>query len=109
MQERSLDTIEAMVPKFYRNARDVHKKNQSNKDLTHTNKNPNKKKVSDKVRKLLEKKFEKEIEFYEFCVQRLHRQWSNVRSMSKFSDDVEWPTQLTDVDVGDDGEEFVML
>jgi hypothetical protein len=27
------------------------------------------KKVSEKVRKILEKKFEKEIEFYDFCVQ----------------------------------------
>jgi len=52
-QDKSLETVEAMVPKFYRNAKDIYKKNASNKDVTQTNKNPNKKKLSDKVRKYL--------------------------------------------------------
>ena len=85
-----------MVPKFYRNAKDMFRRYGSNKEVTHTNKNPNKKKLSDKVRTFLARKFEREIEFYEFCVQRLNVQWSFVRSLSKFSDNVEWPVQLTD-------------
>jgi len=95
-----------MVPKFYRNAQDIHKKNKLNKDVTHTNKNPNKKKVEDKVRKLLEDRFDKEIDFYNFCVQRLQKQWKNVRSISKYNDDSEWPSQLTD---NANDEAFVML
>ena len=105
-QDKSLETIEAMVLKFYRNARDIHKKNKANKDVTHTNKNPNKKKVDGKVRKLLENRFDKELDFYNFCVQRLQKQWKNVRSISKYNDDSEWPSQLTN-NVTD--ETFVML
>jgi hypothetical protein len=68
-----------MVPKFFRNAKEIYKKNAANKEVTHTNKNPNKKRISDKVKKILEDEFSREIEFYEFCVQRLERQFENVR------------------------------
>ena len=97
-----------MVPKFYRNAKDMFRKYGSNKEVTHTNKNPNKKQLSDKVRKYLERKFDREIEFYEFCVQRLNAQWSFVRSLSKFSENVEWPVQLTDM-LNNESEHFVLL
>ncbi len=96
-----------MVPKFFRNAKDVYKKNSSNKEVTHTNKNPNKKKVSEKVIKYLERKFDREIEFYEFCLQRLQRQWDNVRTISRFSQDNDWPDRLSD-NVGDD-DDYVLL
>lgn len=95
--DKSIDIIEAYIPKFYKSAKKIFQAQNSSKEkgVTNTNKNPNKKKLSDKVRKLMEKHFDQEIEFYEFCLQRLDRQWRNLKSVVE-DDEIEWQDHLSD-------------
>ena len=95
--ESTFTVLQNYVPKFFRNAKNIFKENDSNLTLTHTNKNPMKKPIEDKTRRFLEKKFSVEIEFYEFCKQRLYNQVKNVEFLEKNSDILsnnEWPDQI---------------
>ena len=84
------------IPKFFRNAKKIFNENESNLTLTHTNKNPIRKPISNQTRTFLEKKFSVEIEFYEFCKQRLHNQLKSLeKSVEKNSDNSNsWPDQV---------------
>ena len=77
--ESTFSVLQAYVPKFFRNAKEIFKDNESNLTLTHTNKNPIKKPINNQTRTFLEKKFSVEIEFYEFCKQRLYNQLKTVK------------------------------
>ena len=125
--ESTLKAFETFIPKFFREASKLYKSNQSNQKVTHKNTNPNKKKVSDTVRKMLEEKFSHEIEFYEFCRQRLRKQvdavnkrtsvsvsstteeTANQNSAMTFDHTNEWPDQLSDNLSDNDIDDYVLL
>ena len=56
-----------------------------------------------------ERKLDREIEFYDFCVQRLENQWNGIQTISRFSEVVEWPPQLSEAVAADDDDDYVML
>lgn len=90
--------LQHYVPKFFHGALQLYKEHLSNETLTHTNKNPNKKPLEANVRKYLETKFDKEIEFFEFCQQRLYRQNEAAKNakIDELQQESEWPSQLGD-------------
>ena len=86
--------LQKYLPKFFRNAKELYDENLHNLTLTHTNKNPYKKALKAETRTLLEARFQVEIEFYEFCRQRLHKQLQAVLHQDKSNDAVKWPDQI---------------
>ena len=88
--------LQKYLPKFFRNAKELYDENLHNLTLTHTNKNPYKKALKAETRALLEARFQVEIEFYEFCRQRLHKQLqaAAVLHQDKSNDAVKWPDQI---------------
>jgi len=93
--ESTFSALQAYVPKFFRNAKKIFNENESNLTLTHTNKNPIRKPISNQTRTFLEKKFSVEIEFYEFCKQRLHNQLKSLEKSVEYSDNSNsWPDQV---------------
>jgi len=68
--ELSLKVMEEYVPLFFRGAADIYRATNA-----HVNRNIYKPPVSPRVKEILRKNFTKEIEFYEFCKQRLHLQY----------------------------------
>ncbi len=94
--ESTFKALEGFVPKFFRDAKALFNENSSNLTITHTNKNPFKKPLKPEVRKILEEKFDKELEFYEFCKQRLAKQIRDLNKLERspgFSS-TSWPDQL---------------
>ena len=75
MQE-SLEVLENYVPAFFKNARNVYQKMLKE---THINRNKQKPKVPQYVKNHLRSNFTLEIEFFEFCKQRLLRQYLAVK------------------------------
>lgn len=67
--QASLRAFEAKIPKFFAGASQLYEKHKD--DLSVKNKNVNKPKISEKVKEFLKQGFSNEIEFYEFCKQRL--------------------------------------
>jgi dermatan/chondrotin sulfate uronyl 2-O-sulfotransferase UST len=74
MQE-SLQVLENYVPFYFKNARNVFKIMKK----SHTNANTIKPKVSNFIKSLVATNFTQEIEFYEFCKQRLYRQYLTIK------------------------------
>jgi hypothetical protein len=70
--DRSLELLENYVPRFFRDARSVYKELMR---ATHVNKNIFKPKTPSDIRQSLMANFSMEIEFYEYCKQRLNRQY----------------------------------
>ena len=68
----TLDVLEATMPEYFENAKLVYNKNKEVKKFQW--KNNYKLPVSDEVMNILKKNFTHEIEFYEFCKQRLQVQ-----------------------------------
>ena len=75
MQE-SLEVLENYVPAFFKNARNVYQKMLKE---THINRNKQKPKVPQYVKNQLRSNFTLEIEFFEFCKQKLLRQYLAVK------------------------------
>ena len=70
--DQSLEVLENYVPRYFRNARKVYK------DLmwgTHVNKNKQKPPTPNYIKQMMLPSFRLEIEFYEFCKQRLTKQY----------------------------------
>ena len=93
----TFEALEAFIPKFFRNAKELYEENLHNLTLTHTNKNPYKKPLKNETRALLEKQFKVEIEFFEFCRQRLHNQLKSVKN--GISVNIQWPDQLSEDEI----------
>ena len=72
--EGSLEVFEALMPKFFSGAKSLFEFQRDRGKALKTNRNPNKKSVPRDIRLQLERSFDKELEFYEFCKQRLERQ-----------------------------------
>ena len=64
--------LENYVPRFFENIKKTF--DTSKEDSKYKNVNPHKKNITDQLRTSLRQKFSNEVEFYEFCKQRLHRQ-----------------------------------
>lgn len=73
MQE-SLQVLENYVPAFFKNARFLHSKTSS-----HDNKNKVKPMVSKEIKDLVRSNFTTEIEFYQYCKQRLWKQYLTIK------------------------------
>ncbi|XP_028134157.1 heparan sulfate 2-O-sulfotransferase pipe [Diabrotica virgifera virgifera] len=69
----TLTVLEHYVPRFFKGATDVYYNEISR--YHPINKNNFKPPVSEEIKELVRKNFTKEIEFYEFCKQRLHKQY----------------------------------
>ncbi|XP_075225163.1 heparan sulfate 2-O-sulfotransferase pipe isoform X2 [Lycorma delicatula] len=67
----TLTVLEYYIPRFFKGARQVYKEVEHFKRI---NRNTFKPPVSEEVKDLVRKNFTREIEFYHFCRQRLHRQ-----------------------------------
>ena len=95
----TFQALEAFIPKFFRNARELYEENLHNLTLTHTNKNPYKKPLKGETRAKLERQFQVEIEFYEFCQQRLHNQLKSIQKLNAVKDMTKWPDQIAEGDI----------
>ncbi|XP_055843998.1 heparan sulfate 2-O-sulfotransferase pipe isoform X3 [Episyrphus balteatus] len=69
----TLSVLEKYIPKFFNKALDVYQKSQHL--LGKVNKNTSRPPVTQEVRDLLSRNMTHEIEFYQFCKQRLYRQY----------------------------------
>lgn len=97
--DSTFEALQSLIPKFFRNAKELFQDNLNNLTLTHTNKNPIKRPISNQTRAFLEEKFSVEIEFYEFCKQRLHRQVAFLKSSTARNEDLSWPDQVASGDI----------
>ncbi|KAK5642541.1 hypothetical protein RI129_008708 [Pyrocoelia pectoralis] len=68
----TLTVLENYVPKFFQGASEIYWDEISKYNTI--NRNTFKPQVEEKVKEIVRKNFTKEIEFYEFCKQRLHKQ-----------------------------------
>lgn len=68
----TLTVLENYVPKFFKGASEIYWDEISKYNTI--NRNTFKPQVDEKVKEIVRKNFTKEIEFYEFCKQRLHKQ-----------------------------------
>ncbi|XP_020709058.1 heparan sulfate 2-O-sulfotransferase pipe isoform X2 [Athalia rosae] len=73
----TLTVLENYIPKFFRGATDVYWDEVNS--FTKINRNFFKPPVSEEIKDLVRKNFTREIEFYQFCRQRLHRQLRALR------------------------------
>ncbi|CAD7083096.1 unnamed protein product [Hermetia illucens] len=73
----TLSVLEHYVPMFFKGITEVYYNKKEKFDKV--NKNSLKKPVSDEVREMLRRNLTNEIEFYEFCKQRLHKQYKALR------------------------------
>ncbi|XP_043210401.1 heparan sulfate 2-O-sulfotransferase pipe-like [Amphibalanus amphitrite] len=69
---KTLTVLEHYIPRFFAGASDIY---QEEKRLSNVNKNSYKPPVAEYVKDIVRKNFTHEIEFYEFCKQRLHQQY----------------------------------
>ena len=70
----TLDVLEAKMPEYFQNAKIVY----NDEVKTYQWRNNYKLPVSDEVKHILRRNFTNEIEFYEFCKQRLHLQYNQL-------------------------------
>lgn len=69
----TLAVLEKYVPRFFAGATEIYYN--EIKNFNKINKNNFKPPVSEEIKNLLRQNFSREIEFYKFCKQRLHRQF----------------------------------
>ena len=77
MQE-TLTVMEALIPRFFDGAYETYFRNEE-LILMNKNKNPFRAKISEETRQILEADFSYEIRFYEFCKNRLKKQFNNLK------------------------------
>ncbi|XP_019866240.1 heparan sulfate 2-O-sulfotransferase pipe [Aethina tumida] len=69
----TMTVLEKYVPRFFQGASDIYWNEISR--FNPINKNSFKPPVSEEIKEMVRRNFTKEIEFYEFCKQRLHKQY----------------------------------
>ena len=77
MQE-SLQVLENYVPAYFRHATKVYNEIMRQKHVNHNNGKP---KVPNDVKELLRRNFTTEIDFYQFCKQRLKKQYLAINKL----------------------------
>ena len=78
---KTFSVFENYVPRFFKNIEDIY--NHSKEEIRNKNFNPHKKKITEALRKTLRKVFSNEMEFYEFCKQRLYRQMATMTQLKR--------------------------
>ena len=73
--QKSLQVFEDYVPRYFANARKIYKDMMREK---HVNKNQYKPYTPNYIRSLIAPNFTLEIDFYEFCKQRLNKQFLTI-------------------------------
>ena len=106
---KTLKSLEAYVPRFFTGASKLFDENISNSNLTHTNQNPNKKPIKNSTRKYLESKFSVEIEFYEFCQQRLNQQVQSLREKTSLGEEKDFQNVISEAKFDIQAEDYVLL
>ncbi|XP_004527067.1 heparan sulfate 2-O-sulfotransferase pipe-like [Ceratitis capitata] len=81
----TLSVLEHYIPRFFKHAKVVY--HMGKEQLSVVNKNPVKRPVSQETRDILSKNFTNEIEFYEFCKQRLYLQYSTISNFGRLDND----------------------
>ncbi|XP_046396684.1 heparan sulfate 2-O-sulfotransferase pipe [Ischnura elegans] len=74
---KTLAVLEGYIPRFFSGAQRVHIDQMSH--FPHINRNPFKPPVREEVKNIVRRNFTREIDFYEFCKQRLHRQYAAMK------------------------------
>ena len=106
---KTLKSLEGYVPRFFTGASKLFDENISNSNLTHTNQNPNKKPIKNSTRKYLESKFSVEIEFYEFCQQRLNQQVQSLREKTSLGKEKDFQNVISEAKFDIQAEDYVLL
>ncbi|XP_052843957.1 heparan sulfate 2-O-sulfotransferase pipe isoform X1 [Drosophila gunungcola] len=81
----TLSVLEAYIPRFFRNAKVAYYLGKDR--LSRVNRNNVTRIVSDETRLILRKNLTNEIEFYEFCKQRLYLQYAALSHGKQFGED----------------------
>ncbi|KAH8327803.1 hypothetical protein KR067_000412 [Drosophila pandora] len=81
----TLSVLEAYIPRFFRNAKVAYYLGKDR--LSRVNRNNVTRIVSDETRTILRKNLTNEIEFYDFCKQRLYLQYAALSHGKKFGED----------------------
>ncbi|XP_043466136.1 heparan sulfate 2-O-sulfotransferase pipe [Leptopilina heterotoma] len=81
----TLAVLENYIPLFFEGATEVYR-DQIN-SFTRINRNSFKPPVSEEVKELVRRNFTREIEFYQFCKQRLHKQYRALKLANKLTSD----------------------
>ncbi|KQS44235.1 uncharacterized protein Dere_GG13413, isoform F [Drosophila erecta] len=81
----TLSVLEAYIPRFFRNAKVAYYLGKDR--LSRVNRNNVTRIVSDETRLILRKNLTNEIEFYEFCKQRLYLQYAALSHGKRFGED----------------------
>ncbi|KAH8286323.1 hypothetical protein KR054_006766 [Drosophila jambulina] len=81
----TLTVLEAYIPRFFRNAKVAYYLGKDR--LSRVNRNNVTRVVSEETRVILRKNLTNEIEFYEFCKQRLYLQYAALSHGKRFGDD----------------------
>ncbi|XP_050742008.1 heparan sulfate 2-O-sulfotransferase pipe-like [Drosophila biarmipes] len=81
----TLSVLEAYIPRFFRHAKVAYYLGKDR--LSRVNRNNVTRIVSDETRLILRKNLTNEIEFYEFCKQRLYLQYAALNHGKRFGED----------------------
>ncbi|XP_043647745.1 heparan sulfate 2-O-sulfotransferase pipe-like [Drosophila teissieri] len=81
----TLSVLEAYIPRFFRNAKVAYYLGKDR--LSRVNRNNVTRTVSDETKLILRKNLTNEIEFYEFCKQRLYLQYAALSHGKRFGED----------------------
>lgn len=73
----TLSVFESYIPRFFRGVKDLY---WEDKKFTKVNKNNFKPTVAEEIKDIVRRNFTREIEFYQFCKQRLHNQYLAVNN-----------------------------
>jgi len=74
---KSMKVFENFVPKFFSGASNIYEK--MNEQWGSVNKNIYQPKVEERIKDLVRKNMTREVDFYHFCRQRLHRQYLTIK------------------------------
>ncbi|XP_039963866.1 heparan sulfate 2-O-sulfotransferase pipe-like [Bactrocera tryoni] len=89
----TLSVLENYIPSYFRGAKNIYYMG-LNKDIR--NYNPMKPHISEDIKNMLRKNFTREIEFYQFCRQRLHKQYIALKlnDLKQVDKDLQEPRDL---------------
>ncbi|XP_017468081.1 PREDICTED: heparan sulfate 2-O-sulfotransferase pipe-like [Rhagoletis zephyria] len=77
----TLEVLEHYIPKFFRRATELYFDGENGLAATQNNANPWKPTISSHIKEMLRKNFTAEYEFYNFCKQRLYKQYFALQNM----------------------------
>ena len=73
MMEKSLEVLEEYIPFYFHGARRAYNR------MPRVNRNKQKPPVTEELKKILKSNFSSELEFYDYCKQRLYKQYLAIK------------------------------